>query len=148
MTAKSDFTEEEWKLVTDGPAVAGMVVLTAEKGGSIRETFALAKGYAEARKQQGESELLDEIVSAGPGHATRYDSPEKLHEQGLQRLSEAVGLLEQKATPDELEGYRAFVLNLASRVAHAHEEGDEKVSASEQAAIDEITASLGTAGGA
>ncbi len=148
MTAKSDFTEDEWKLVTDGPAAAGMIVLTAEKGGSIRETFALAKAYAEARKQQGESELLDEIASAGPGHATRYDSPEKLREQGLGRLREAADLLEQKATPEELDGYRAFVLNITSKVAHAHEEGDEKVSAREQAAIEEVTASLGTAGGA
>ena len=88
------------------------------------------------------------ILRLAMQHQPKPDSPEKLHEQGLQRLSEAEGKLEQKATPDELEGYRAFVLNLASRVAHAHEEGDEKVSASEQAAIDEITASLGTPGGA
>lgn len=142
MTAKSDFTEEEWKLVTDGPAVAGMIVLTADEGGSLRETFALAKAYAEARRQHGESELLDEIVSAGPTHATRYHSQEELHEQGLRRLREAAELLEQKATTEELEDYRAFALNLANKVADAHEEQGQPVSAREQAAIDAVAASL------
>lgn len=142
MTGKSDFTEEEWKLVTDGPAAAGMIVLTAEEGGSLRESFALAKVYAEARRQHGDSGLLDEIVSAGPAHASRYGSNEELHEQGLRRLREAAGLLEGKATPEELEGYRAFVMSLANKVAQAHKEGGEKVSAREQAAIDAIAASL------
>jgi hypothetical protein len=32
----------------------------------LRETFAIGKGYSEAREQHGASELLDEIVSAKP----------------------------------------------------------------------------------
>ncbi|MCW2976775.1 MAG: hypothetical protein JWM06_2056, partial [Actinomycetia bacterium] len=62
MTGKSDFTDEEWKLVLEGPPTAGMIVMTAEGGGTFRETWALAQVYTEARKQQGESELLDAIV--------------------------------------------------------------------------------------
>ena len=50
MTDKAAFTEEEWELVREGPPTAGMLALTAEKGGSFRETWALAKFYAEARK--------------------------------------------------------------------------------------------------
>ena len=38
-------------------------VLTADGGGSSRETWALAKSYAEARKQPGQSQLLDELAS-------------------------------------------------------------------------------------
>ena len=34
MTAKSDFTEEEWKLVSEGPVTAGMIVLTAQQPGA------------------------------------------------------------------------------------------------------------------
>ena len=66
MTGKADFTEEEWGLVREGPPAAGMVALTAEKGGTFRESWALAKSYTEARKEHGESELLDAIASAKP----------------------------------------------------------------------------------
>src|SRR5919198_3041814 len=101
MTAKSDFTDEEWELLREGPTTAGLIVLTAERGGTFRETFALAKAYAEARKQHGESELLDELVAAGPARTPRYGSTEELREQGMERLREAADVLRQKATPDE-----------------------------------------------
>ena len=66
MTGKADFTEQEWELVLEGPPSAGMIVVTAARGGTIRETVAIAKAYVEARKQHGQSELLDEIVAAKP----------------------------------------------------------------------------------
>ena len=43
MTTKADFTEEEWKQVLEGPTSAGMIVTTAESGGTFRETFAMAR---------------------------------------------------------------------------------------------------------
>ena len=52
MTGKADFTEEEWNLLREGPATAGMVVLLASGGGTFRETWALAKTFAEARQGQ------------------------------------------------------------------------------------------------
>ena len=66
MTSKSDFTTEEWKLVLEAPPSAGMIVVTAQRGGSFRETIAMAKSYVEARQQHGKSELLDDIVAAKP----------------------------------------------------------------------------------
>ena len=50
MTAEGDFTEQEWKLVLQGPPSAGMIVITAQRGGSLRESFSMAKAYGEARK--------------------------------------------------------------------------------------------------
>ena len=63
VTGKADFSSEEWDLVREGPPTGGMVTLTAEKGGSFRESWALAKVYAETRKEHGESELLDALVA-------------------------------------------------------------------------------------
>jgi hypothetical protein len=144
MTGKSAFTEEEWQAVLEGPPIAGMLVVTAERGGSFRETFALAKAYAEAREQHGESELLDEIVAAKPEFDRhKYGSAEELQQGGLERLREAVGLLESKATPQEVDDYRGFVLGLAKRVGAAHKEHGESVSPKEQAAIEAVAASLG-----
>ena len=42
-----------------------------------------------------------------------------------------------------MEDYRGFVLNLADKVAKAHKEGGDQVSDAEDAAIKEISASLG-----
>jgi hypothetical protein len=146
MTTKADFTQEEWATVLEGPPSAGMIVVTAQRGGTIRETFAMSKAYVEARQQHGESELLDEIVAAKPEiDHTRYHSVEELKQHGLQHLRDAVELLERKATPDEVEGYRRFVVMLAEKVAQAHREGGAAVSEAEQAAIDEISATLGHA---
>ena len=145
MTGKADFTPEEWETVLQGPPTAGMIVLTAQRGGSFRETLSIAKAYVEARQHHGESELLDEIVSARPElDHTRYHSAEELKEHGLQHLRDAVGLLKPKATPEELDAYTSFVLSLADKVANAHREGGsaEAVSEAERAASGEITAAL------
>jgi hypothetical protein len=144
MTGKSAFTEEEWQTVLEGPPLAGLLVVTAQRGGSFRESFALAKAYAEARQQHGESELLDEIVSAKPEvDRHKYGSPEELQQEGPKQLTDAVAVLQSKATPEEVEDYRKFVLSLAKRVAAAHKEHGESVSPPEQAAIGQIEASLG-----
>jgi hypothetical protein len=146
MTGKADFTQQEWELVLEGPPSAGMIVVTAQRGGTIRETLAIAKAYVEARQQHGESELLDEIVAAKPEiDHTRYHSAEELKQHGLQHLRDAVELLERKATPSEVDGYRRFVLALADKVASAHREGGVSVGDAERAAIAEISATLGHA---
>src|SRR3984885_1388241 len=111
MTGKADYSEQEWHLISEGPPTAGMIVITAQRGGTIRETFALAKAYTEARKQHGQSELLDEIVTAKPEiDHTRYHSPEEIKQHGLQHIRDGVALLKQKATADEVEDYKRFVV--------------------------------------
>jgi hypothetical protein len=145
LTGKADFSSEEWETVLEGPTSAGMVVMTAERGGTFRETFAMAKAYAEARKEHGESALLDEIVSTKPEmDHTRVHSPEEMREHGLQRIRDAVALVEAKASAAELGDYRLFVTSLAKRVAAAKtEKGDQPVSDAESAAIDAIGEALG-----
>ena len=85
MTTKAAFSPDEWKVVLEGPPAAGLIVITAAHGGTFRETFAMSKAYAEARTEHGDSELLDEIVSAKPKvDHTRYHSPEELRNDGLE----------------------------------------------------------------
>ena len=148
MTTKSDFSTEEWQLILEAPPSAGLIVVTAQRGGSFRESIAMAKAYVEARQEHGESELLDEIVSAKPERDhTHYHSAAELKEHGLQHLRDSVALLERKATPVEVEEYRRFIVTLAHKVAAAHREHGQEVSESEQAAIDDITAALNTTAG-
>jgi hypothetical protein len=148
MTAKADFTEEEWQQILEAPPSAGLVVIASDRGGSIRETFSMAKAYAEAHRDPGQSELLDEIVSARPEvDRTRFKTPEEMKDHSLQNVREAIALLKEKASPDEVEAYRRFVLALVDRVAEARKEGfmglsGERVSDEERAAIEEVKAAL------
>ena len=147
MTTKAAFAPEEWTTVLEGPPTAGMIVITAAHGGTFRETFAMSKAYAEARGEHGESELLDEIVSAKPKvDHTRYHSPEELRDHGLGQLRAAMALLESKATAEERDDYRRFVIALANKVAAAHREHGQSVSPEEAAAIEQITEAVGAAG--
>ena len=148
MTQKSDFTPEEWKTVQEGPVTAGMIVLTAEGGGTFRETFALARAYTDARSKHGESQLLDEIVAAKPEFDRhRYKTTEALHDEGLKLIGEAAALVRSKATPEESAAYNEFIVTAASHVAAAHKEHGQAVSVNEQAALDSVRAQLADAGG-
>jgi hypothetical protein len=148
VTAKTDFTEEEWKQVLEAPPSAGLIVIGSDRGGSVRESFSMAKAYTEARREHGESELLDEIVNAKPEmDRTRFKTPEELKQHSLQNIRDAIALLKTKATDDEVEQYRKFVIDLSSRVAEARKEGfmglsGERVSDAERSAIEEITSAL------
>src|ERR1039458_2727683 len=102
MTTKADFTEQEWELVLEGPASAGMLVITAQRGGTLRETVSMAKAYAEARQQHGQSELLDGIVSATPEiDHTRYHSnrEDRASRAGCIRVA-SVGVMSANGTSE------------------------------------------------
>jgi len=147
MTTKADFSEEEWKQVLEGPTAAGMLVITAEHGGTFRETLSMAKVYAEARQHHGQSALLDEIVAAKPAvdHA-RYHSPEEVKQASVGHIRDAVALVGAKAEPQELSEYKAFIVNLAETVARAHQEhggGDGPVGEHEGEAIAAIKEAVG-----
>jgi hypothetical protein len=152
MTQKADFNAEEWSKVVEGPVLAGLRVVTADRGGKIRESLAMGKVYAEARKRHGENELLDALVSSPPAvEAGRVRNPDDLAAATTEGLREAIGILHQKATPEEVDAYRNFAMDVAEAAAKAHKEGGfigiggKQVSEREQAALDEIEAVLDTA---
>ena len=144
MTAKSAFSDEGWKTVLAGPPSAGLIVLTAQSGGTWSETWAMSKAYAEARQQHGESELLDEVVSAKPKLArTSYRTPEELREGCLQQIRDAIGVVDGIATPEEIDDYKGYIVHLTHKVAAAHREGGQDVSPAESDAIQAIADTLG-----
>jgi hypothetical protein len=151
MTTKNEFNAEEWERVARAPALAGLMVITADRGGTIRESVALARAYAEARRDGG-SELLEQIVATAPQlDSTSMGPADQLGERLPERIREAVRIVEEKGTPEEADEYRQFILRLADVVAHAHKEGGvlgiggKEVSAEEQAALDQLASTLESA---
>jgi hypothetical protein len=150
MTTKADFNAEEWSTIAEAPVLAGLRVVAAHRGGTIRESLAIGKVYSEARRNQGESPLLDELVATPPPvDARQVQAHGDIAGAAEARLREAVRLLSEKGSPDEVDAYKRFVLDLARAAAEAHKEGGfigiggKPVSEQEQAALDEIGALLG-----
>ncbi|MBA2507081.1 MAG: hypothetical protein H0V29_14250 [Thermoleophilaceae bacterium] len=150
MTTKAEFNAEEWQTVEQGPLFAGVRVVAASRGGTIRESLAIGKAYSEARKHHGESELLDELVASPPNADPKsMPSGEDAATITVARVREATDLVEAKATPEEAEAFKRFVLTVAEAAANAHKEGGflgvggERVSEAERKALDELAATLG-----
>ncbi|CAN5393064.1 hypothetical protein BH10ACT11_BH10ACT11_04670 [soil metagenome] len=143
MTSKADFSEDEWTTIKEGPTSAGMAVIGASKGGTIRETFSMARAYAEARATHGESELLDALVGEKPKmDKTKAHSYEELLFRNVQKVRDAIALVQARASESELDQYRDFIRGLCTRVAEAHEEDGQKVSPGEQTAMEQIETAL------
>jgi hypothetical protein len=73
-------------------------------------------------------------------------SPEELKEHYLGLLRDAVALLQSKATSEELDEYKRFVVNLAEKVARAHRESgrdEDPISDTERTAIAAVEETLG-----
>jgi hypothetical protein len=152
MTSKADFNAEEWATVVNGPLYAGMRVIAADRGGTLRETLAMGRIYQAARESHGESELLDELVKSPPAI-----DPDRVREAGgdlgpltSEQLREAIRVLEAKSTPQaEIDAYKRFAMSVAQAAAGAHKEGGflgiggKQVSDAENQALDEISSALG-----
>ena len=151
MTTKADFNAEDWSTVVDGPLYAGLRVIAADRGGTLRESMAMGRVYQEARAKQGTSPLLDELIKSPPAI-----DPAQLQAAGgdigavtTDHLRKAMSILADKAAPDEADAYKTFVMTVAQAVAGAHKEGGflgiggTRVSEAEDQAPDEISLALG-----
>jgi hypothetical protein len=147
MTTRAAFNAEEWAQIASAPALTGMLVIAAERGGTIRESVSMARAYQEAR-ERNPTELVRELIATPPaiepGSAPRtFDD---LRSEVPARLRAAIAMLAERATPEEVADYKRFVYALAETVARAHKEGGvlgiggKEISAREQAVLDELAA--------
>jgi hypothetical protein len=148
MTNRSDYTDDQWKKVTMGPTAAGMLVIEADHGGAVKESFSMARSYTEVRKRGGASELLDVLANTQPKIDRTVGTPEEMTERNLQHIRDGVAIVKQKADGQELQEYKDFIADVAKHVAEARKEGflglsGDLVSDKEQAALDQITEALG-----
>ena len=114
MAGKADFTEEEWDALQKGVTGSGMLVSVAHR--DFTDSFGEAKAIAKdlAANSDNASQLVRELAET---HGTGFGlvaSPTEVNEGTMTALATAVATLTAKA-PDELEAYRAFVLEWPTR---------------------------------
>jgi hypothetical protein len=137
MAGKADFTEDEWEQLRKGATGAGLLVSVSDRSflDSLKEASSFAKYLLGSR--ESDSQLVRELASE---HGTGFGAvatPSEVDAAADEALQAAVATLRAKA-PDEVESYRAFVLELAEAVGRAAKGGDE----AETAAIERVKAAL------
>jgi len=148
MTTKADFNAEEWDRLRQGPSAAAVMVIAAERGGTIRESVAVGSAYSEAAQSSGG--LLAELASDSPKiEREALGTREELPVRGPQIISEAVSLIEAKASPEDVEAFKRFCLDVAEHAAEATKSGGflgiggKRISEAESSVLDQIAATLG-----
>lgn len=140
MAAKTDFTEQEWDALEKGVTGPGFWMAISDRGffDTFKEAGALAKHLREAHEHSS-SELVRELAATRETGFGWRSSPEEIERETVDALQSAVQILESKA-PDELEAYRAFVLEVAESVGKAAAGGET----AEATTLEKIRATLGT----
>jgi hypothetical protein len=118
VAGKADFTEEEWEQLRKGATGAGLLVSVSDRSflDSLKEASSFAKYLLGSR--ESDSQLVRELASE---HGTGFGAvatPSEVDAAADEALHAAVASLRGKA-PDEVENYRAFVLELAEAVGRA-----------------------------
>jgi hypothetical protein len=137
MAKKADFTEHEWDQLRTGATGAGMLVAVSEKSffDSFKEASTLAKHLAGGRS--ADSELIRELSGERGMGFDLISTSGEIESKTLDALRSAVATLQSKA-PEDVEAYKAFVLELAESVGKAASGGDE----AEAATIEKIRSAL------
>ena len=154
MASKADFTEEEWTRLKRAPFVAGMAISIADPGGpieAVKETTAALKTVTRPprpattasscrrspRRVEEAKERKNPLAGFKPKGATAGV-------EIVDELGAVNGIVTEKATPEEAEAFRGWLLDAAQAAANAAKEGGffgfhaERVSEGEQRMLDRL----------
>ena len=162
MAIKADFTTEEWTDILGSVMFAGMAVTLADPSGLIgltKEGFASSSALLDAKNDPSANELVKAVVSdfgTSEGRtAARGVIKSKLGGKPsaemkaiiLETLRQTSAVLDAKS-PADAAGFKAWLLRISERVAHAASEGGfmgfggVRVSDAEKATLDEVSRAL------
>lgn len=138
MTARAEYTAEEWQLLRFTPYAVGMAVVFSDGAGvieTLRESIALVVAQVEGVQRYPENELIgaiatDRSTDASQGTArvdlegvAPEDAPAHLRESALDDCRKAVALLTDRSSQSEKDGYVHWVMDVARAAAMAVRHG-------------------------
>jgi hypothetical protein len=131
--------ERELETLRKGATGSGLLVAVSDRGffDTFKEAGALSTHLAEA-KRASSSELIREVAE---GRGTGFGltaSADEIERETIEALRTARTILERKS-PEDLDEYRSFVVELARSVGSAAGGGDE----AEAAVVRKVEQALG-----
>ena len=161
MGIRDNFTTEEWKSLLKAPMLVSYAIAGAAPSGEegfIQEMSAVADAIIEGGQQAAKASVLEAVVADIVANAddeqrgpTEKISVAETRNRALDNCRSVAALLQTKASPEDADAYKRWVLAVAQRVAAAAKEGGifgfggKQVSESEVATINEIATALGIA---
>jgi hypothetical protein len=158
MTGRADFTDEEWERIRRAPFVAGMALTIADPGGPIEISKEGMATIRAATLPPSQEELLSAVALDIQAALQRKENPAKDFKptsaptaaaEILDELRAVDAIVSAKATPEEADAFRDWLIATAQAAADAAKEGGfmgfgaERVSQGEQEMLDQIRAALG-----
>jgi hypothetical protein len=154
MSARDNFTPDEWKSLLKTPMLVGYAVAGAAPSKQeefVREMAAVAEGIIEGGRNVQKDSLVGAVIADIVANAddeqrgqTERLSLQEVGTRALDTCRAVAALLETKASPAEAYEYKRWVLKVAENVAAAAKEGGffgyggEQISGSEVATINDI----------
>jgi hypothetical protein len=159
MTTKAAFSEDEWTRLKRAPFIAGLAISIADPGGpieAIKETAAALKTVTGAAQSADGGELVDELAKEVTAEARERKNPlagfrpkgALAGQEILDELRDVNGIVSGKASAEEADAYRGWLLAAAREAADAAKEGGflgfhaQRVSEGEQRMLDELAKAL------
>lgn len=167
----ADFTDEELTLLTTTPSMIGSTIAFSESSGvvgTVTEAMSNAKAVLSGVQSYPQNALIETVA---PSIADRKDAMEKakavrtnmmarmkekgitsrdgLRQQVVEDCREVARILDSKADSTEAAQYRAWVMEIAEKVAMSAKEGGflgfggERLSEGEKQVIGEVAGALG-----
>jgi hypothetical protein len=162
MADKSNFTNEDWKLLLESVMMAGIAVTAAAPSGLwglLKESFASSSELVKAKMAPGTSPLIKAIVAdfeSAQGRATARDGlqeklkgikPAEMPAKCIETLRQVAALVDAKA-PNDAAAFKGWLRQISQHVAEAANEGGflgiggVPVSEAEKATLQEISSAL------
>jgi hypothetical protein len=158
MTAKTDFTEEEWTRVRRAPLVAGMAISLADPGGPIELAKETTASLKTATNPPSREQLLAEVALDIQSMAQQRQNPmtdfkptqgSDPRQQILEELRAVSAIVSSKATAEEAAAFNNWILTSAQAAADAAKEGGfmgfgaEQVSQGEKDMLEQVRTAIG-----
>ena len=158
MTSMQDFTEEEWTRLRRAPLIAGLAISIADPGGPIEVTKETMASLRAATTPPSQEELLVAVsqdlvkmaqAKQNPMGDFKVDKGVLAGQQILDELRSVNEILEAKATLEEAEAFRRWLIAVAKAAADAAKEGGflgfgaEQVSEGEGKMLEQLGDALG-----
>jgi hypothetical protein len=162
MTTKGDFSEDEWATLVRSPMVAGAAITLADPGGPIevvKETSAVLK-FATSSSSEQRDDLVGELAREVRGLAEQRKNPlgdfkprgALAGKEIVDETARANEIVSAKASPEETDAFRAWIMECAQRAADAAKEGGfmgfhaERVSKGEKDMLAQLRSALSMSG--
>ena len=158
MSTKSDFTDQQWQMLLDTPALVGAATMVCSRSGlgTIKEVFALTRGLLDVSHEYRENPLIQAVVEARTGAQSRewHDrfgdaDVSEFENEVVAQCEQLSQLLAEVSSTQEAEEFKSWVFSIGFRVAKAAAEGGflgfggERISSEEERLLARIAVALG-----